>query len=80
LSQDELRHALKLGLIQLRQQQSSPDTTGRVIQALLHTGQVNHLSARLVDEEGLDAVRQAPPTLPGPEVSEILIAQRRGTL
>jgi hypothetical protein len=79
LSQDELRQALKLGLTQLRQQ-SAEHTPERVIQALLRTGQVKHLSAKLVDDEGQDSERQAPPSLPGPPVSEILIAQRRGAL
>jgi hypothetical protein len=80
VSQDDLRQALKLGLTQLRQQQSAEDTTERVIQALLRTGQIKHLSAKLVDDEGQDSERQAPPSLPGPAVSEILIAQRRGAL
>jgi hypothetical protein len=34
----------------------------------------------LVEGDGTDAERQVPPVLPGPPVSEILIAQRRGEL
>ena len=78
INQDELRQALMLGLAQLRQQQASRDTPEQVVQALLGTGRVRHLSAELVGEREPRAPRQDPPVLPGPPVSEILIAQRRG--
>ena len=80
VSQDELRQALTLGLAQLRQQQTTPDTTDQVIQALLSTGRIRRLSVTLAKSERSNADRQIPPTLPGPPVSEVLIAQRRGEL
>ena len=80
LNEDELRQALELGLAQLRQQQATPDVTSRIIQALLSTGQVAHLSMVSFIDEAPDADRQLPPTLPGTPVSEIIIAQRRGEL
>jgi len=69
-----------LGLAQLCQQQTDMDTAGWVVQALLSTGRVRHLSAALVENGGADAGRQAAPTLPGSPVGEVLIAQRRGEL
>jgi IS4 transposase len=80
VDQEELRQALMLGLTQLRQRQTALDTTRQVVQALLSTGRVRHLSAAFIEDERADAGRQAPPTLPGLQVSEILIAQRRGEL
>ena len=80
VGQDELRQALMLGLTQLRQRQTVLDTTERVVQVLLSTGRVRHLSATLTEDERAEAGRQPPPTLPGLPVSEILIAQRRGEL
>ncbi len=80
LSQNELRQALKLGLTQIHHQQSAQDTANRVIQVLLSTGRVRRLSVSPVDSEETEANREPPPTLPGPPVSEILIAQRRGEL
>ena len=79
-SQDELRQALKIGLAQLRrQQQARPESAEVVIQALLKTGRVSHLTTGGSDDM-TTAERQPPPTLPGPLVSDILIAQRRGEL
>jgi hypothetical protein len=80
LSQDELRQALRLGLTQLRQYQPTPESARRVVQALLRTGRVRHMTATWMDDDYAGAGRQCPPTLPGPSVSEILIAQRRGEL
>ena len=80
MDQDELRQALMLGLAQLRQRQADADVTVQIIQALLSTDRIRHLSAELVEGNGADAERQEPPVLPGPLVSEILIAQRRGEL
>ena len=80
MDQDELRQALMLGLAQLRQRQADADTTVQVVQALLSTDRIRHLSAELVEGNGAGADRQEPPVLPGPPVSEILIAQRRGEL
>jgi hypothetical protein len=68
-----------LGLAQLRRQQATQDDGDRVVQALLGTGLVGHLSAPLLEGK-VDTDRQATPTLPGLPVSEILIAQRRGEL
>jgi predicted DNA-binding antitoxin AbrB/MazE fold protein len=52
----------------------------RVIRALLSTGRVKRLAAAL-DADGDETVeRQSPPVLPGPSLSDILIAQRRGEL
>jgi len=78
INQDELRQALMLGLAQLRQQQTQQDTNAQVVQALLSTGRVRRLSAALLKEAEPYTDRQSPPVLPGPPVSEILIAQRRG--
>jgi len=78
LNEDELRQALELGLAQLRQQQITPDTTSRVIDALLGTGRVGHLSTVSPMSEAANADRQPPPSLPGASMSEIVITQRRG--
>lgn len=80
VDQDELRQALMLGLVQLRQRQAAPNTALQVVQALLSTDRIRHLSAGLVESEGADADRQVPPVLPGKPVSDILIAQRRGEM
>lgn len=77
VNQDELYQALQLGLAQLRQQRAAQH---KVVQALLKTGRVQRLTAVKADDEESQVARQAPPTLPGPPVSEILIAQRRGEL
>jgi hypothetical protein len=78
ISPSELRQALMLGLAQLRRQQAEQDVSDRIIQALLDTGLVHHLTVPL--PEGIEPTeeRQEPPTLSGPLVSEIIIAQRRG--
>lgn len=75
-SEDILRQAIKLGLDQLRQQKE--DNT-RVVQALQRTGRVNRLilSTDSVQDKST-STRQTPPTIPGPAVSDILIAQRHG--
>jgi len=80
LDQDELRQALMLGLVQLRQRQAALNTAVQVVQVLLSTDRIRHLSAGLVESEGTDTDRQVPPELPGPPVSDILIAQRRGEM
>ncbi|MCX6032548.1 MAG: hypothetical protein NT169_25050 [Chloroflexi bacterium] len=74
-----LRQVVMLGLRQWRQQQPL-DVNVRAIQALLRTGRVKHLMTPLVEGAALDDERQMPPTLPGPAVSEIIVAQRRGDL
>lgn len=79
LDPNGLREVMRLGLRQWRQQQPH-DINARVIRTLLGTGRVKHLMASLVEVAAHDEMRQAPPTLPGPAVSEILIAQRRGEL
>jgi len=80
LGSDELRLALQLGLAQLRQQQAGQDSAASVVQALLRTGRVRHLTVAPKEGDQPDMGRQEPPTLPGAPVSEILIAQRRGEL
>jgi hypothetical protein len=80
VDQDELRQALMLGLVQLRQRQAAPNTALPVVQVLLSTDRIRHLSARLVESEGTEADRQVPPVLPGKPVSDILIAQRQGDM
>jgi predicted RNA-binding protein associated with RNAse of E/G family len=80
VDQDQLRQALMLGLAQLRQRQAALDAAAQVVQVLLTTDRIHHLSAELVEGDGTDVERQVPPVLPGPPVSEILIAQRRGEL
>jgi hypothetical protein len=72
LDEQEIYLALQLGLEQLRQQRTS-ETATKTVQALLSTGIVRHLAAAPPS-----GVRQEPPVLPGPPVSEILISQRRG--
>ena len=79
INQDDLPQILKLGLEQLRRQVAS-NTNRAVVQALLSTGRVRHLSTPLMAEVPADVARQAPPTLPGTPVSEIIVAQRRGEL
>lgn len=79
LDQEELRQALMLGLTQLRQQRAAQDINPRIIHALISTGRIRHLTTTSVGEEASTG-RQTPPTLPGPPVSEILVAQRRGEL
>jgi len=76
---DELRRALRLGLAQLHRRQKHTDATERIVQVLLDTGRVRHLSVALADET-LHPERQTPPGLPGPSVSEILISQRKREL
>ncbi len=74
-----LRQVVRLGLREWRQQQAK-GVNARVIQTLLRTGRVKHLVTPLVESAALDDERQIPPTLPGPAVSEIIVAQRRGEL
>ncbi len=78
LDQEELRQALKLGLSQLRQQQSLPEASQRVIQTLLNTGRVRPLASLPPSNSAANIERQPPPVLAGPPTSHILIAQRRG--
>jgi hypothetical protein len=75
-----LRQALQLGLDQLREQQSKPETLTKVIEILIHTGLIRHLTTETVEQPSGSAQRQTPPHLPGMPVSEVLIAQRRGDL
>ena len=78
-SQDELRQALQLGLNQLRHQQYVAQASAEnVIEVLLSTGKVKHLTSLHQESETTSVKRQPPPTLPGPSLSDILIAQRRG--
>ncbi len=77
VDQDELRQALMLGLAEIRHQQANPNVTERVVQVLLNTKRIRHLSAALVKDKETDTDRQVPPVLSGPPVSEILIAQQR---
>jgi hypothetical protein len=51
-----------------------------VIQTLLDTGRIKHLAPSLAESTVPDDARQTPSTLPGPAVSQILLAQRRGEL
>ena len=74
-----LREVVRLGLRQWRQQHPQ-EINARVIQTLLGTGRIKHLAPSLDNSAASDDARQAPPTLPGPAVSEILVAQRRGEL
>ena len=78
LNQDELRQALQLGLDQLHRQQSVQERAENVIEALLSTGRVRHLTSLPREVETTPVERQPPPTLSGPPLSDILIAQRRG--
>lgn len=72
LSSEDLRQAVLLGLQQLRRQPVPYDAT-RIIQTLLKTGRVHHLTTANIETP---SPRQTPPTLPGMPTSELLIAQR----
>jgi predicted DNA-binding antitoxin AbrB/MazE fold protein len=52
-----------------------PDTS-RVVRTLLSTGRVRHLAA----EPEKPGERQSPPMLPGPSLSEIIVAQRQSEI
>jgi hypothetical protein len=79
LDRNGLREVVMLGLRQWREQHPQ-ETDARVIQTLLGTGRIKHLAPALVESAAPDDPRQTPPTLPGPAVSEILVAERRGEL
>jgi hypothetical protein len=78
IDEKEIQRALQLGLAQLRQQRAAQET--KVVQALLSTRRIRHLSVLPAEDVERKDGRQEPPALPGPSVSEILIAQRRGEL
>lgn len=61
-------------------QQTEPPTSQATVQALLDTGLVGHMRHELGNATTNNYERQPPPTLPGPSVSDILIAQRRGEM
>jgi len=77
LDEDELRAVLSIGLKELRRRQAMADTDDPILKALLSTGLVSRLTLPL--PEGIEpaAKRRPPLKLPGPPVSEILIAQRK---
>ena len=75
----ELRHALMLGLAQLRKRQQDQEIARQAVEALLSTGRARRLPALPEDDEPRSP-RRPPLKLPGTPVSEILIAQRRGEL
>jgi hypothetical protein len=77
LDRNGLREVVMLGLRQWRQQHPQEINT-RVIQTLLDTGRIKHLAPSLAESAASEDARQTPPTLPGPTVSEILVAQRQG--
>jgi hypothetical protein len=81
LDPQQLRQALILGLEHLRagRSQKSAPSKSAVLSALLETGRVRPLNPALVApyEPSPPPPRQEPPTLDGPPVSEIIIAQRR---
>jgi hypothetical protein len=79
LDRNGLREVVMLGLRQWRQQHPQ-EINARVIRTLLGTGRIKHLAPSLVESAAPDDARQTPPILPGPAVSEILVAQRRGEL
>ena len=79
LDRNGLREVVELGLRQWRQQHPQ-EINARVIQTLLGTGRIKHLEPSLVASAALDDARQTPPILPGPTVSEILVAQRGGEM
>ncbi len=76
----ELRQAVQLALARLHQQRVQGDSPQQVARVLLSTGRIQRLQPTLVAEEPGEYVYQAPPTLPGTPVSDILITQRRGEL
>lgn len=87
LSLDEatLKQVLRLGLLQHQAQQHHHQAQQhheqeqhRIQSALLSSGHIQRLSrptSTVIDT----LPRQAPPNLPGPSLSEVIIAQRRGT-
>lgn len=74
LNQQELREALQLGLKQLHRQHSNQPIDEAVVQALRNSRHIGQLTGASTPTYA----RQEPPILPGPSVSDILIAQRRG--
>jgi hypothetical protein len=77
LDEDDLRTALRIGLEELRRRQAVVETDDPVLKALLSTGLVSRLT--VPKPEGIEPAteRRPPIKLPGPPVSEILIAQRK---
>ena len=76
LDEDELRVAIRIGLRELRRRQAMADTDNPVLKALLSTELVSRLTVPPPESIEPAAERQLPLKLPGPPVSEILIAQR----
>jgi predicted DNA-binding antitoxin AbrB/MazE fold protein len=52
----------------------------RAIRALLGTGRVGRLRDELISASVSSYERHEPPTIPGPSLSDTIIAQRRGDL
>ncbi len=77
LDHDALRQALKLGLDQLHCGRAAQGQTEHVAQALAGSGRIRRLATPPDDQGRGASARQPPPVLPGPPVSEILIAQRK---
>lgn len=75
LTEEELRQVIHLGIIQLRQQDQQHEAE-RVEQVLLRSRRVQRLTVRFWSSDEPEGVRQAPPSLPGTAVSEMLIAHR----
>ncbi len=77
---DDLREVVSLGLGQLRRKQIAENGSAQILEALTATGRVRHWSAELLEALDTRSERRPPPTLPGPSLSETIVAQRRGEL
>ena len=80
LDADGLRRVVMLGLRQLRQQQGAESLDAEIARTLMNTGRVSHLSVAFREGGAPAGERQPSPTLPGPSLSDTIIAQRRGEL
>jgi hypothetical protein len=80
LNPDDLREVVSLGLGQLRQKQATENGNAQIIEALVVSGRVRHWSVGPLETHSPEGERQPPPTLPGPSLSETIVAQRRGEL
>jgi len=80
LDPDDLREVVSLGLGQLRQKQAAENGNAQIVEALVATGRVRRWSVGPLENEDPRSERQTAPTLPGPSLSETIVAQRRGEL
>jgi hypothetical protein len=78
LNQEDLREVVSLGLEQLHRKQGAANGNAQIVEALMATARVRHWTVASLEVEATGAGRQPPPAVPGPSLSETIIAQRRG--